>query len=70
MLAKKDKIILCNGFFVVLHCEAVTHPLKQIINDEKASQSRSLAKYVQQYNNTTHNQSVPDSVTHPRSSMT
>ena len=50
MLAKKDKIILCNGFFVVLHCEAVTHPLKQIINDEKASQSKSLAKYVQQYN--------------------
>ena len=38
MLAKKDKIILCNGFFVVLHCEAVTHPFKQIINDEKASE--------------------------------
>ena len=34
--------------FVVHNCEAVTLPLKQIINDEKALQSKSDAKCVQQ----------------------
>ena len=34
--------------FVVLNCEAVNFPLKQIINDEKALQSKSDAKCVQQ----------------------
>ena len=34
--------------FVVCSCEAVTPPLKQIINDEKALQSKSDAKRVQQ----------------------
>ena len=35
-------------FFVVRDCEAVNLPLKQIINDEKALQSKSDAKCVQQ----------------------
>ena len=34
--------------FVVHNWEAVTLPLKQIINDEKALQSKSDAKCVQQ----------------------
>ena len=34
--------------FVVHNCEAVTLPLKQIINDKKAFQSKSDAKCVQQ----------------------
>ena len=34
--------------FFVRDCEAVNLPLKQIINDEKALQSKSDAKCVQQ----------------------
>ena len=34
--------------FVILNCEAVTLPLKQIIDEEKALQSKSGEKCVQQ----------------------
>ena len=34
--------------FVVLNCEAVTFPLEQIIDEEKALQSKSDAKCVQE----------------------
>ena len=56
--------------FVVRNCEAVTLPLKQIINDEKALQIKvnlmqNVYSKIRPYN-----QSIPDSVTHPRSLMT
>ena len=54
--------------FVVRNCEAVNLPLKQIINDEKALQSKSEQNVYSKIR--PHNQSLPDSVTHPRSLMT
>ena len=55
--------------FVVFNCEAVTLPSRQITNDEKVLQSKIIGKMCTAKLDP-HNQSIPDSVTHPRSLVT